>query len=401
MKKFVIAAMGLMLLMSGAVFATDTRTAVMGDNDLIVVDDANVFRFPGRTLNYPNLATAEFSDNSSIEFYKFGVNWQFNDDNPWVLGTYFTNNFYGMVPSLYVGGSLDFDPADWLLDNRENQRIDLLYGRSLFGNNFGFRFNYFRSSYSNEVTDNDAKQSFGYYQFGFGLTEALTGQWDVALNLGLGSFCWEDDTGGTVVEPDGYYDMDLEGRYFWVRSPKVTLVPHAGFGIGKRGATAPSEDDPAETDKVSQTRFGFDGGIGLNYVTGPDLLAVMDFGVMYRKYSTDYDEYDIVGDTMILSESELSTVTIPYFKLGFEGQVFKWMDVRFGATSYWNIETEKDIEKFKDVENDTYLGFGFHWGRLHVDTETDPELFLNGFDFISGYGDGDMNFRISALYEMF
>ena len=50
--------------------------------------------------------------------------------------------------------------------------------------------------------------------------------------------------------------------------------------------------------------------------------------------------------------------------------------------------------------NDTYLGFGFHWNRLHIDTYTDPELFLNGFDFISGDGNGNMNFRISAVYEM-
>ena len=34
------------------------------------------------------------------------------------------------------------------------------------------------------------------------------------------------------------------------------------------------------------------------------------------------------------------------------------------------------------------------------DTYTDPELFLNGFDFISGNGSGDMNFQLSATYEM-
>ena len=56
------------------------------------------------------------------------------------------------------------------------------------------------------------------------------------------------------------------------------------------------------------------------------------------------------------------------------------------------------IDRFP--ENQTYLGFGFHWNRLHIDTYTDPEIFLNGFDFISGDGPGDMNFRISAVYEM-
>ena len=55
--------------------------------------------------------------------------------------------------------------------------------------------------------------------------------------------------------------------------------------------------------------------------------------------------------------------------------------------------------KTKYAANETYLGFGFHWKRLHIDTYTAPELFLDGFNFISG-GDVDMNFRISAVYEM-
>jgi hypothetical protein len=35
-----------------------------------------------------------------------------------------------------------------------------------------------------------------------------------------------------------------------------------------------------------------------------------------------------------------------------------------------------------------------------VDTYTDPEVFLNGFDFISGDGNGDMNFQMSAAYDL-
>jgi hypothetical protein len=50
-------------------------------------------------------------------------------------------------------------------------------------------------------------------------------------------------------------------------------------------------------------------------------------------------------------------------------------------------------------ENETYLGLGFHWNRLHVDVQSNPDLFLDGFNFISGESNS-MNFRISALYEM-
>ena len=96
---------------------------------------------------------------------------------------------------------------------------------------------------------------------------------------------------------------------------------------------------------------------------------------------------------------------MPFWSIGLEADVFKWMDVRFGAVSDWtSYKTEmpntfEETEKWPD--NRTYVGFGFHWGRLHVDTYTDPELFLEGFDFISGNGSSDMNLYISALYEMF
>ena len=82
------------------------------------------------------------------------------------------------------------------------------------------------------------------------------------------------------------------------------------------------------------------------------------------------------------------------------------MDVRLGATSYWDRYSRENTDpviadKYNAnySNNDTYLGFGFHWGNLHVDTYTDPEIFLEGFNFISG-GESDMNFNISALYEI-
>jgi hypothetical protein len=84
-----------------------------------------------------------------------------------------------------------------------------------------------------------------------------------------------------------------------------------------------------------------------------------------------------------------------------EADVFSWMDIRMGATSNWTSLKRDGIDKEKFTENATYLGFGFNWGRLYIDTYTDPGLFLNGFDFVSGDGDGNMNMGISALYEMF
>jgi hypothetical protein len=371
-------------------FATQTRTMVMGDNDGIMVDDYNVFRFPGRTYNYPNLAVAEFHDVD--DFYNFGINWQFGDDTPWVLGTYFST-LGEVVPSFLDGSSM----VAWDGPGNNNRRINIVYGRQLGANNFGFHFDYTRGSWEMDETTDQSKESFGYYVFGFGLTEGSSGKWDLALQYGLGTWTDENVDGDDSTKSDGYYDLDVEGRFFVVKSPKVTLVPHAGFAVGKRAMIDFGVDlaDAADDITTKQTAFGFIAGIGMNYTSGPDLLGVCDLGIMYGKIKTEVA--NVADDTW-------KVLSIPYFKIGLEADVFRWMDIRMGATSYWNItDIESDIfldQKVKFAENDTYLGFGFHWGRLHVDTYTDPQLFLDGFNFVSG-GTNDMNFQISALYEMF
>jgi hypothetical protein len=166
----------------------------------------------------------------------------------------------------------------------------------------------------------------------------------------------------------------------------------------------------------------------MHYTSGPDLLAVLDVGIRYGKAKEESD-YITPPDPPVDYPTEYyyewSTFTIPYLKIGFEGSVFKWMDVRFGATTFWDISKSKEDFTsgswiyhydwtYKEVWNETYLGFGFHWGRLHVDVMTDPDVFLRGFNFISGdsprveYDDGPyyeswgyMNTKMSVLYEMF
>lgn len=458
MKKFAIVTMMFLLALSASSFATQTRTEVMGFNDGIMVDDYNIFRFPGRTFNYPNLVTGEFSvynyyyvsEAASAqeepvgayqEFYNFGVNWQFGEENPWVLGTYIST-VYPMQPEDYWGNGL----WEQNMGLGQNRRIQLVYGRQLGGNNFGFGFEYIRSSqerdnaqfyipgdsvYSTDVS----KEAFGYYKFSLGLTEGTSGKWDVAATVGFGTWTDEDYEGFKQTEPDGYLDLTIEGRYFWQHSPKLTFVPHGGFAIGKRGVkdygyyTDPSDTVYYDTDnwKEKNTLFAFEGGMGMHYTSGPDLLAVLDVGFRYAKIKSE-------GDFMTPREVEYPTsqnysdkyLSLPYIKIGFEGSVFKWMDVRFGATSYWNIDKSEDEYTsgstwiysynytYKEVWNETYLGFGFHWNRLHIDVMTDPDVFLRGFNFISGdspridrdyyyyYEDyGYMNTKMSVLYEMF
>ena len=191
----------------------------------------------------------------------------------------------------------------------------------------------------------------------------------------------------------------LVGRMFHKVNSLVTVAPHAEFSYGKYEYDAYNQVPPyalANTNKNTVLRF--DIGAGQQYTPATNVLAVLDFGVMLDNVKNEFT----VGNTT--TETTTNTFVLPYFKMGFDADVFKWLDLRLGATSYWKNLTinnktadDKNIKKWPD--NETYLGLGFHWNRLHVDAQANPDLFLKGFNFISGQT-ATMNYRLSAVYEM-
>jgi hypothetical protein len=448
MKTTLIVLLGVFVLVAASAFATETRTMVMGENNMIMVDDANIWLFPGRVNNYPNLVLGEFGNGD--ELYNLGVTWQFNEENPWVLGTFVSTSptygpysFWGNDLARFPYYDLYYEDYATVHPSSVNElsywshpkRMSILYGRKLGGQNFGFGLDVVKSSWeakedSGDVINFDAnpKQSFHMYTLRFGLTEAASGKWDLGLTADLGGWTNEDPEGNVLSEPSGYYDLAVSGRMFMVRNPKVTLVPHATFAIGKRGAKYPDvagdPNDYANDDaKVEYSATAFDLGMGMNYTPAPNMLAVVDFGISYSAVKAEHtigadivegaNYWDGWGDysyTFWDGTEKDSYFVLPYMKIGFEGEVFSWMDVRAGGyTTLWSNkekwESDFDVdETWNTASQSTYFGFGFNWGKLYLDTETDPELLLKGFDFISG-NDGDgyyrMNWRVSMLYEMF
>ncbi|MFQ5500168.1 MAG: hypothetical protein ACE5FH_10910, partial [Candidatus Zixiibacteriota bacterium] len=60
MKQSIILALLLILLLSASSFATETRVRTMGENNMILLDDFNIWVFPSRLMEYPDIAVAEF-----------------------------------------------------------------------------------------------------------------------------------------------------------------------------------------------------------------------------------------------------------------------------------------------------------------------------------------------------
>jgi len=437
MKRTVILSCLLMLLLSAASQATETRVLTMGENNMVLLDEANIFMFPSRLNEYPSLVVGEFD---SDDFSEFGVHWKLGkSENPWYLATYLHNNsrsvpelwenpFYSFLDTVSYGENLNipFDDPSFM---NSNKRIDLLYGRALGKSQFGFHFGMVHSSKRNDFSqsgfgidgkDNEALSLYKV-QAGFTFNEGLL---DIAAGLDILSYTDKgtDSTGVAFIETKGNGNSKLHflARSFYEYSPQYTFIPHVGVSYAKyEGEYYDQNIDsmriPIELDSTQQSRSillvethkfkrtVFDIGIGAEYVPANNVLVVLDFGVKYDKLRGEFfPEFPFRN----AEEASRKTVTFPYFKIGFDADVFKWMDVRFGATSYWDNETIEDVTRNGEVNmrypsNATYLGFGFHWNRLHIDTQTDPDLFLRGFDFVNGKENNsrDMNIRLSAVYD--
>lgn len=378
-----------LLILCAVASASDTRVVTMGDNNLILLDEANIGMFPSRIVEYPNLAIAELGSNDMMSL---GMHWKFREDKPCVLGTYLYNN---------SDEEHEFSPinAPW----GENQRIDLYWGTKLSSHKFGVHIARRSSSDKDDAVDDKDERSLSITRIGVGLTPDGD-KYDLAAEIEF--LGWtekgtkDDGSAYDISEPQGNVSFSLLARTFRKMNDNTTLIPHAGLDFGKFEYDMYDTDTPYDfVEREKNNVFRIDLGSGIQYTPAVNVLAVMDIGIIYDKVKTE-----MTDDEAAKTERTVSTFALPYFKIGLDADVFRWLDLRFGATSYWNTRTDdletagiKDTRKWPD--NETYLGFGFHWSRLHVDVQTDPELFLDGFNFISGQSN-NMNFRLSAVYEM-
>jgi len=392
----------LLLALALPIAASETRVMTMGDNNTILLDEHNIVIFPSRLFDYPNLAIGEFA---SEDFTQFGVHLKFNENKPWVLGAYLHNG----TPEVHSYSPIDLPTRLGQDTPLSNKRLDLYYARMLgdgkFGAHFGMRHS---SSEANTATVKDEK-SFNIYRFDFGFTPDGD-KFD--LSAGLEFMGWTDKgtyqpdaqpaQQVTLSEPDGNLGFHMMARMFHQLNSTSTIIPHAAIRYGKYN----SKHYDAETQELNETvetNFtAIELGAGLQYTPAKNVLTVIDVGFSLDNMTEK--TLDVPDDE--LNEVKTDITTLPYFKIGFDADVFKWMDVRFGATSFWRTEkVEQDLvtalneTTYKYPDNETYLGFGFHWNRLHVDVHANPSMFLDGFNFLSGESNS-MNFRISGVYEM-
>jgi hypothetical protein len=383
MKKLLIFAVFAMFLAGGMSYATNTRVETMGEANNIVKDEANIWWYPSTINYYPKLVIGEFSDDW---FWSVGAHFPLAEgsEKPYVIGAYFTDDSY------YHSVLYDYDKTQTWAD----QRIDLFYGREISAIPFGFHLGYYNTGDKNEDTlvANNYEESLSRYVIGLGISPM---QKKLDIGIGLTMTTWSDkdyynDALGMVdrSKPNGNMEFGLTGRYWWGPFGKYMVIPHGAFEIAKQGVDWYGYDGTAwaveETNKLSATMI--DLGVGINYEAAAKVLVVGDMGFSLDNYKWTTDYADAEAEDP--DDYKDNYTVLPYFRIGLDAEVLKWLDVRCGVVKYWEKEKYEPTEWQKwsssYASTDTYLGAGLHWGSLTMDVSIDPEFIQNGPYFISG-----------------
>lgn len=450
MKKLIILTL-VLCFMASASFATFTRVKTMGNAYMTLEDEYNIWLFPSTLYDYPELFIAEFTDHDIVQrdasfdikangyyydeiytsgygtggiprlgyispyidgFTNLGAHFTFGEDKPCVLGVYFSES-RAYVQTDFINPSSWFDvDNDVDFDMMQNRRIDLFYARMLGENKFGFHLGWVKSGWENDYatsSDPDDPRSTPAYginmiNVGLGLT-AMEDKLDLGFDFKMLSWTDENSAGEKDTESDGSMSFKLAGRYFNEVNQKVTLIPHAKIMYEKLGVKVYNDDSDPDLDLTGTfTGMKFAGGLGMNYNAAANVLAVTDIGF---KYNTQKLEDEVEGGAT--SEDKLTSITMPYFKIGMEATVFDWFDLRLGGVSYWmwdsfdyaNFYSDDNTEKQNSVMTEFYLGGGFHWNNLYLDAYLNPEFLTEGVYFVNGDETDDFAYQVSLKYLMF
>ncbi|MDD4051304.1 MAG: hypothetical protein PHR28_05320 [candidate division Zixibacteria bacterium] len=414
MKRLLIFTVLLAVLIGGAVFATETRVNTMGNVNTVVKDEANIFMFPSTINYYPKLFAAEVGERS--EYYikdgdeydvylnRVGAHFQLGQKSeaPWVLGAYFdTRVFYPSIVDYLAYWNDDYykdaDEGYW----NTNHRLTAVVGHEFNAMPVGLIFSYYNMGQKGEnATTTVYDESISRMELSLGLSPM---QKKLDIGFGVAMTTWKDKTydGAALVDntkPKGNMDLFVNARYWFDPMGKYTMVPHFGIMYSKQGAEGYTDGVLENTYKIKDIIF--DLGWGMNYDAAENVLVVGDFGFQMDNYKTT-SQY--TGDPE--TEYKDNYLYLPYFRIGIDAYVFKWMNLRGGVESKWAWNKYQpnatQTEKYKYSETETFLGAGFHWGNFTIDANIDPDFLSRGPYFITGSNNSneyDISNKISLKY---
>ncbi|TKJ42516.1 hypothetical protein CEE37_02180 [candidate division LCP-89 bacterium B3_LCP] len=405
MRKLVLSSMVLVLILSLACWATDTRVMTLGDANNIVEDDANIWMYPSTIVNYGGMIIGEFGWSTGVyDLDRLGAHFNCGDDGK-VIGFYLSQ----------VAEDPGYGP--WVpdhngLNNGVDHKLDLFFGMPMGDNQFGAGLSFYSDSWSEDYMNTGAwpdtsKAAQGNFMLNLMAGLTFNDNLDAAVHFGMASFTNDSTSGDVLDEPNGIMFLGATGRYWMDHGNDYVGIPHVMFWYATNGIKGFYDNTiPGELD-IKDSQMGFDLGYGMNLTPDDDILVIADIGF---QYISEKQAAELVGSNPKMEqETTESTFVLPYFRLGLEGNVTSWWDVRVGATKFWTstsweqtftpafVPPHKDSDKFGWADTETYVGSGIHFGNLELDLEIDPFFLAKGPNFVSNYN-GQLANRVSLVY---
>lgn len=350
MKRLCVLCIALFILvMALPVMATETRVQTMGDQQLFIQDDYNIWTWTSTVNNYPRHLIVDHNDAYSLSSSAFG------STRVGMIVPFMKNAVLGAFVS---DGEMDTDFFPLTAD----QRIDLFYGYRATNFDLGIHVDW----WGDKFTDSALEMSSSVMGLQVGLGFNANGNM-FEVDAFYRNIDFNDDFGGNSRDAGSW--LGAAGRYLWAYNNMVTVVPAVQIQQAKVSDTAAGVTEQKATH--------IDLGVGCNTVPLQGTEFITSFGIMVDQF----EETDAGTAT-----EDVSTNTIPYIKVGADIQVKDWLFFRVGAQK-WVVQTEKDdLANTKDYNSDLIydLGAGIMLGDVQFDARLANSFLNNGPYLLSG-----------------
>jgi hypothetical protein len=347
------------------VMATETRVQTMGDQQLFIQDDFNIWTWTSTVNNYPRHLIVDHNSAYSLNSAASG------SSRVGMIVPFMKNAVVGAFVS---DGGIDnaFFPLD------ADQRIDLFYGYRSTGFDLGIHVDW----WADKFEDSALEQSSSVLGLQAGLGFNANGNM-FEVDAFYRNIDFNDDIAGNSRDAGTW--LGAAGRYLWAYNNMVTVVPALQIQQVKISDTAGGVTEQKETI--------IDLGVGCNTVPLQGTEFISSFGIMV-------DQFEVTDAGAVTTD--MSTNTIPYIKMGADIQVKDWLFFRVGAQKYV-VQTEKDdLNNTKDFSSDLLydIGAGIMLGDVQFDTRVSNQFLNNGPYLLSGAGTfGGMFPSVSFKYD--
>lgn len=430
--------------------ASKARAEALTAGSQYYVDRVNVQHFPTALYRNQNMVFGELGvwDNASDSEFDDQESPSSLEDSDRSLGLYLGNLWEGRAGVFGIelnenGGALSPTHGAEFVNRNSNEAIALFWAQQFSGFTLGLEFNRMFSKIENKEPGSEfsaspydydlpfvpnitggshsmeffaiAAEGFGagpWNSTGFGAGVAFENQsssgntrmFEISAEARKYTFKEEDVPSMQVIENDNSVSFGFNARGMLEVNQNLTWVPYLGFMTTDLSWAFTDAVTPANNFAAENKMTNFEGGIAGNWnLRQSDLLIL---GAAYKTSKIEWMEE--FGDTVTITYTQ----PICLFA-GFEGNLFRWMTVRFGAAKpvFADLKVEDPNGAaglggtteghIKDSPFMFNLGAGFHMGNFTLDAVMNQDYtFTGGPLATSGFDDNTYPFsRLSLTYR--